>query len=48
MKTKFLKQLLLGAVAMGTLTAGAAQASDNINVSLTANVIGVCKFFGGP
>lgn len=47
MKTKFFRQFLAVA-ALSTLTAGVAQASDNINVSVTATVIGVCKFFGGP
>ena len=49
MKSPILKRLLvIASVASGLLAAGVAPANDNINVSVTATVIGVCKFFGGP
>jgi hypothetical protein len=49
MKTKFLKQLLLGAAGLMSLVAGQAfaqSATATVNVSATIN--GVCRFYSGP
>lgn len=40
-----LKIGLVAAAASGMFAAGAAQAADNVTVTLNATIIGVCKFF---
>src|SRR5215475_7606507 len=45
MSTRKLTRLLLPVAVASTLAAGSAQASDNVNVTVNATVVGVCKFF---
>jgi hypothetical protein len=45
MSTRNLKRLLLCAAVASAFAAGSAQASDNVNVTVNATIIGVCKFF---
>ena len=49
MKTKFLKQLLLGAAGLMSLVAGQALAqSATATVNVSAQINGVCRFYSGP
>ena len=45
MKASLLKSSLLVAAAVAAFGTGSAQASDSVNVTVNATVVGVCKFF---